>query len=250
MVNAVQEEIGLRGAEMIARRIKPDAAIVTDVTHDSTTPMVSKFIEGDISCGKGPSLCYGPAVHNRLLDLVQDVEELVEVGALQRAGDEMLQRIAHRTGLRMARVEEHEHQVRQVDDVIRDDEGGAALLVGIEARGVDDDLSAELLRTAGLELQVRVHTAAFPLRHLLDVVAARRQGRRDGQPPMLNALRADQCVGDLADKTWEAKYDRNPDADPADLRRELPPVDQDLPASLLHGPAAALRLTGQSRVVR
>ncbi|MES1220447.1 MAG: M42 family peptidase, partial [Bacteroidota bacterium] len=32
IVNAVQEEIGLRGAEMIARKIKPDMAIVTDVT--------------------------------------------------------------------------------------------------------------------------------------------------------------------------------------------------------------------------
>ncbi len=38
MVNAVQEEIGLRGAEMIARRIKPDMAIITDVTHDTKRP--------------------------------------------------------------------------------------------------------------------------------------------------------------------------------------------------------------------
>ena len=73
VVNAVQEEIGLRGAEMIARRIKPDVAIITDVTHDTTTPMVSKIIEGDCSCGKGPSLAYGPAVHNKLLDFVQNV---------------------------------------------------------------------------------------------------------------------------------------------------------------------------------
>jgi putative aminopeptidase FrvX len=71
VVNAVQEEIGLRGAEMIARRIKPDIAIITDVTHDSTTPMINKKIEGECECGKGPSLCYGPAVHNKLLDLVQ-----------------------------------------------------------------------------------------------------------------------------------------------------------------------------------
>ncbi|MBA2250555.1 MAG: M42 family metallopeptidase [Chitinophagaceae bacterium] len=71
IVNAVQEEIGLRGAEMIARRIKPDIAIVTDVTHDSTTPMINKMMEGECSCGKGPSLAYGPAVHNKLLDLVQ-----------------------------------------------------------------------------------------------------------------------------------------------------------------------------------
>jgi putative aminopeptidase FrvX len=75
IVNAVQEEIGLRGAEMIARRIKPDAAIITDVTHDTSTPMINKMIQGDISCGKGPSLTYGPAVHNKLLQVVQSVAE-------------------------------------------------------------------------------------------------------------------------------------------------------------------------------
>lgn len=73
IVNAVQEEIGLRGAEMIARRIKPDAAIITDVTHDSTTPMINKNIHGDTVCGKGPALTYGPAVHNKLLGLIENV---------------------------------------------------------------------------------------------------------------------------------------------------------------------------------
>jgi putative aminopeptidase FrvX len=73
VVNAVQEEIGLRGAEMIARRIKPNIAIVTDVTHDTTTPMINKNIEGDVSCGKGPALSYAPAVHNKLLELVEKV---------------------------------------------------------------------------------------------------------------------------------------------------------------------------------
>lgn len=72
IVNAVQEEVGLRGAEMIARRIRPNVAIITDVTHDTATPMINKIIEGDIVCGKGPSLAYGPAVHNKLLSLVQD----------------------------------------------------------------------------------------------------------------------------------------------------------------------------------
>ena len=75
VVNAVQEEIGLRGAEMIARRIKPNVAIITDVTHDTSTPMINKMIEGDTACGKGPSLSYGPAVHNKLLQLVDDVAE-------------------------------------------------------------------------------------------------------------------------------------------------------------------------------
>jgi putative aminopeptidase FrvX len=73
VVNAVQEEIGLRGAEMIARRIKPDIAIITDVTHDTTTPMINKNVEGDVICGGGPSLAYAPAVHNKLLGLVENV---------------------------------------------------------------------------------------------------------------------------------------------------------------------------------
>ncbi len=75
VVNAVQEEIGLRGAEMIARRIKPNVAIITDVTHDTHTPMINKIVEGDVLCGRGPSLAFGPAVHNKLLAFVQDVAE-------------------------------------------------------------------------------------------------------------------------------------------------------------------------------
>lgn len=75
VVNAVQEEIGLRGAEMIARRIKPNLAIITDVTHDTSTPMINKMVEGETSCGKGPSLSYGPAVHNKLLQFVEGVAE-------------------------------------------------------------------------------------------------------------------------------------------------------------------------------
>lgn len=42
IVNAVQEEIGLKGAEMIAYAINPDLAIVTDVAHDTTTPMIDQ----------------------------------------------------------------------------------------------------------------------------------------------------------------------------------------------------------------
>ncbi|NND09300.1 MAG: M42 family metallopeptidase [Saprospiraceae bacterium] len=70
VVNAVQEEIGLRGAQMIAHRLKPDVAIVTDVTHDTNTPMISQKKHGDTKCGEGPSLTYAPAVHNLLLDLI------------------------------------------------------------------------------------------------------------------------------------------------------------------------------------
>jgi putative aminopeptidase FrvX len=67
IVNAVQEEIGLRGAEMMAHTISPNCAIITDVAHDTTTPMIDKIVEGEYKCGDGPMLTIGPAVHQKLL---------------------------------------------------------------------------------------------------------------------------------------------------------------------------------------
>ena len=75
LVNAVQEEVGLRGAQMMAHTIAPDVAIITDVTHDTNTPMINKTVEGDVKCGKGPSLTAGPAVHRKLLHLIEDTAE-------------------------------------------------------------------------------------------------------------------------------------------------------------------------------
>jgi len=75
IVNSVQEEVGLRGAEMIARRIKPDVAVITDVCHDTQSPMYNKIKSGDQTAGKGPVLTYGPAVQNNLLDMIIDVAD-------------------------------------------------------------------------------------------------------------------------------------------------------------------------------
>lgn len=75
IVNSVQEEIGLRGAQMIAHNIKPDVAIITDVCHDTNTPMIDKKQQGDFKGGKGPVLTYGPAVQNNLLKLIIDAAE-------------------------------------------------------------------------------------------------------------------------------------------------------------------------------
>lgn len=72
IVNSVQEEVGLNGAQMISRRIDPDVAICTDVCHCTQTPMMNKISSGDIACGKGPVLSYAPAVQNNLLKLIID----------------------------------------------------------------------------------------------------------------------------------------------------------------------------------
>lgn len=70
VVNSVQEEIGLRGAEMISRRLAPDVAIITDVTHDTHSPLYNKKLQGDTKCGKGAVVTYGPAVQNNLLQFI------------------------------------------------------------------------------------------------------------------------------------------------------------------------------------
>ena len=64
---------------MIAQTIKPDVAIVTDVTHDTHTPLMNATKIGDIKAGSGPSLTYAPAVHNKLLNLIIQTAEKNEI---------------------------------------------------------------------------------------------------------------------------------------------------------------------------
>ncbi len=89
VTNSVQEEIGLRGAQMIAERIKPNVAIVTDVTHDTTTPMIDKKTQGHVEIGKGPVIAYAPAVQQKLRDLIINTAEEKKIpfqrAALSRA---------------------------------------------------------------------------------------------------------------------------------------------------------------------
>lgn len=72
IVNSVMEEVGLKGAQMVAHRIKPDVAIVTDVAHDTTTPMLKPEELGEFKCGRGPMLAFAPSVQNKLLKLLID----------------------------------------------------------------------------------------------------------------------------------------------------------------------------------
>lgn len=84
ITNAVQEEVGLRGAQMIVETIRPDVAIVTDVCHDTHTPMIDKIKQGSFRAGNGPVLTYGPSVQNNLLKLIIDAAEKNET-PFQRA---------------------------------------------------------------------------------------------------------------------------------------------------------------------
>ena len=89
ITNSVQEEVGLYGATMIAQTIKPNIAIVTDVTHDTTTPMIEKKKEGNMKCGDGPVIAYAPSVHHIIRDLITETANKKKIpfqrNALSRA---------------------------------------------------------------------------------------------------------------------------------------------------------------------
>ena len=79
VTNSVQEEVGLRGAEMITQTLKPNVAIVTDVCHDTTTPMINKNEEGLTQIGDGPVISYAPAVHNLLRERIIETAEAKKI---------------------------------------------------------------------------------------------------------------------------------------------------------------------------
>lgn len=84
ITNSVQEEVGLYGADMIADTIKPNIAIVTDVTHDTSTPMIEKKKEGDQKCGDGPVIFFAPSVHHHIRELVVETAKSKKI-PFQRA---------------------------------------------------------------------------------------------------------------------------------------------------------------------
>jgi len=69
-VSNIMEEVGLLGARQIAYTLKPDVALVVDVTHATDYPTVSQQQHGDVKVGRGPTLTHGvcnhPAVMARL----------------------------------------------------------------------------------------------------------------------------------------------------------------------------------------
>jgi len=72
-VSNIMEEVGLLGARQIAYSLKPDAALVVDVTHATDYPTMNKQMHGDIQLGGGPALTHGPANHP---DVVARIEEV------------------------------------------------------------------------------------------------------------------------------------------------------------------------------
>lgn len=74
-VSNVQEEVGLLGARQIAYSLKPDIALVVDVTHATDYPTVSKTQHGDTRIGSGPAITHGGCNHP---DVVARLEQVAK----------------------------------------------------------------------------------------------------------------------------------------------------------------------------
>jgi endoglucanase len=72
-VSNVQEEVGLLGARQIAYSLKPDIALVVDVTHATDYPTVSKAQHGDVRVGRGPAITHGGCNHPEVVARLEEV---------------------------------------------------------------------------------------------------------------------------------------------------------------------------------
>lgn len=72
-VSNVQEEVGLLGARQIAYTLKPDVALVVDVTHATDYPTIDKRQHGDIKLGKGPAITHGGCNHPEVVARLEEV---------------------------------------------------------------------------------------------------------------------------------------------------------------------------------
>tara|TARA_R110002050_G_scaffold34397_10_gene86879 strand:+ start:1183 stop:2226 length:1044 start_codon:yes stop_codon:yes gene_type:complete len=70
IVNSVQEEVGLHGAQMASSDIKPDIAIAIDVCHDTTSPAYNPNLQGSITAGDGAVIMSAPSIHNDMYELL------------------------------------------------------------------------------------------------------------------------------------------------------------------------------------
>jgi len=88
-VSAVQEEIGLRGAQTSAYNVNPDVAIAVDVTHATDCPNIDQNQFGNITIGGGPVLVRGANANPRVFDLLTKIAKqhdiTVQINALARA---------------------------------------------------------------------------------------------------------------------------------------------------------------------
>src|SRR5437867_5149431 len=78
-VSNVQEEVGLLGARQIAYSLKPDVALVVDVTHATDYPSINKPQHGDVKVGKGPAITHAGCNHPEVVARLEAVAKTKKI---------------------------------------------------------------------------------------------------------------------------------------------------------------------------
>ena len=78
-VSNVQEEVGLLGARQIAYSLKPDVALVVDVTHATDYPTINKPQHGDVRIGKGPAITHGGCNHPEVVARIESIAKAKKI---------------------------------------------------------------------------------------------------------------------------------------------------------------------------
>lgn len=83
-VSTVQEEVGLRGAQIVGRTLAPDVALVTDVGHATDSPGISHAQHGHFKLAGGPKLAVGGSMQPEVVARLAEVAASLSI-PLQRA---------------------------------------------------------------------------------------------------------------------------------------------------------------------
>lgn len=78
-VSNIQEEVGLLGARQIAYSLKPDIALVVDVTHATDYPTVSKIQHGNVKVGSGPTITRNGSNHPEVIARIEQVAKTKKI---------------------------------------------------------------------------------------------------------------------------------------------------------------------------
>jgi endoglucanase len=78
-VSNIQEEVGLLGARQIAYSLKPDVALVVDVTHATDYPTVNKAQHGNVKIGKGPTITHGGCNHPEVVARIEKIAKAEKI---------------------------------------------------------------------------------------------------------------------------------------------------------------------------
>lgn len=78
VVNSVQEEVGLFGARLIAKKLQADIALVHDVCHNTSHPKMNKAKDCDVVGGQGPCLEYTSQNHRKILAKFKEIAKVTD----------------------------------------------------------------------------------------------------------------------------------------------------------------------------